>query len=104
MEDGCVRRLLASGVVVDDHARSDLGGRVVLARLAEPHCHLDKCHTVSRLGPVGGDLHRAMEDQRSDRARWTRDDLRERCGRGLDELRSGGCGSVRTHIDWEART
>ena len=102
IEDGCVRRLLAPGVVVDDKAESDLGGRVVLPRLAEPHCHLDKCHTVSRLGPVGGDLHRAMEDQRRDRTRWTRDDLRERSGRGLDELRSSGCGSVRTHVDWDA--
>jgi len=102
IEDGCVRCLLASGVVVDGHAESDLGGRVLLPRLVEPHCHLDKCHTVSRLGPVGGDLHRAMADQRSDRARWTRDDLWERSGRGLDELRSSGCGSVRTHIDWDA--
>ena len=102
IEDGCVRRLLVPGVVVDDNAESDLGGRVVLPRLAEPHCHLDKCHTVSRLGPVGGDLHRAMEDQRRDRTRWTRDDLRERSGRGLDELRSSGCGSVRTHVDWDA--
>ena len=102
IEDGGVRRLLAPGDVGNDHTESDLGGRVVLPRLVEPHCHLDKCHTVSRLGPVGGDLHRAMEHQRSDRARWTRDDLRERCGRGLDELRSSGCGSVRTHIDWDA--
>ena len=102
IEDGCVHRLLAPGVVVDGHAEFDLGGRVVLPRLVEPHCHLDKCHTVSRLGPVGGDLHRAMEDQRRDRARWTRDDLRERSGRGLEELRSSGCGSVRTHIDWDA--
>ena len=102
IEDGGVRRLLAPGDVGDDHAESDLGGRVVLPRLVEPHCHLDKCHTVSRLGPVGGDLHQAMEHQRSDRARWTHDDLRERCGRGLDELRSSGCGSVRTHIDWDA--
>ena len=102
IEDGCVRRLLASGVVADGHAESDLGGRVLLPRLVEPHCHLDKCHTVSRLGSVGGGLHRAMEEQRSDRVRWTRDDLRERSGRGLEELRSSGCGSVRTHIDWDA--
>ena len=102
IEDGCVHRLLAPGDVVGGHAESDLGGRVLLPRLAEPHCHLDKCHTVSRLGPVGGDLHRAMADQRRDRACWTRDDLRERSGRGLDELRSSGCGSVRTHIDWDA--
>ena len=102
IEDGRVRRLLAPGSAVDGHAESDLGGRVLLPRLVEPHCHLDKCHTVSRLGPVGGDLRRAMEDQRSDRARWTREDLRERSGRGLEELRASGCGSVRTHVDWDA--
>ena len=102
VEDGCARRLLAPGVPVDGHTEFDLGGRILLPRLVEAHCHLDKCHTVSRLGPVGGDLHRAMENQRSDRARWTRDDLRERSGRGLAELRSSGCGAVRTHIDWDA--
>ncbi len=101
IEEGRVRRLLAPGEVVDGHSGFDLAGRVVVPRLVEPHCHLDKCHTVARLGAVGGDLHRAIEGQRRDRARWTRDDLRERAGRGLDELRSSGCGSVRTHIDWD---
>jgi len=101
IEDGRVRRLLAPGQVVDGCPGFDLDGRVVLPRLVEPHCHLDKCHTVTRLGSVGGDLHRAIEGQRRDRARWTRDDLRERAGRGLDELRASGCGSVRTHIDWD---
>jgi len=101
IEEGRVRRLLAPGEVVDGHSGFDLAGRVVVPRLVEPHCHLDKCHTVARLGSVGGDLHRAIEGQRRDRACWTRDDLRERAGRGLDELRSSGCGSVRTHIDWD---
>ena len=101
IEDGCVRRLLEPGVSLDDHTESDLGGRILLPRLVEPHCHLDKCHTVSRLGPVGGDLHRAIEKQQSDRSHWTRDDLRERAGRGLAELGSSGCGAVRTHIDWD---
>ena len=102
IEEGRVRRLLARGAPVDAAAEHDLGGRMVLPRLAEPHCHLDKCHTVSRLGPVGGDLHRAIEDQQADRARWTREDLRERAGRGLAELRASGCGAVRTHVDWDA--
>ena len=103
IEDGRVRRLLAPGEVsVDGDPGFDLHGRVVLPRLVEPHCHLDKCHTVARLGAVGGDLHRAIESQAQDRARWTREDLRERVGRGLDELRSSGCGAVRTHIDWDA--
>ena len=101
IEDGCVRRLLAPGASVGARTVSDLGGRVLLPRLVEPHCHLDKCHTVSRLGSVGGDLHRAIEHQRSDRSHWTHDDLRERTGRGLTELRSSGCGAVRTHIDWD---
>lgn len=104
IEDGCVRRLLTPGpgVSVNGHAKLDLGGRIVLPRLVEAHCHLDKCHTVSRLGPVGGDLHRAIEKQQSDRSQWTHDDLRERAARGLAELRSSGCGSVRTHINWDA--
>ena len=102
IEDGRVRRLLARGAPVDACTECDLGGRTVLPRLAEPHCHLDKCHTVSRLGPVGGDLHRAIEIQQADRAHWTREDLRERAGRGLAELRASGCGAVRTHIDWDA--
>ena len=100
IEDGRVRRLLAPGLPLAPCRESDLGGRIVLPRLVEPHCHLDKCHTVSRLGAVGGDLHRAIATQHSDRARWTRRDLRERMGRGLAELRASGCGSVRTHIDW----
>ena len=102
-EDGCVHRLLAPGVSADGHPESDLAGRILLPRLVEPHCHLDKCHTVSRLGSVGGGLHRAIESQQSDRSRWTRDDLRERMGRGLAELRSSGCGAVRTHIDWDPK-
>ena len=102
IEDGHVRRLLARGALVDASTERDLGGRMVLPRLVEPHCHLDKCHTVSRLGPVGGDLHRAIENQQADRAHWTHEDLRERAGRGLAELRASGCGAMRTHIDWDA--
>ena len=102
IEDGCVRCLLAPGDPVNGHTTLDLGGRIVLPRLAEAHCHLDKCHTVSRLGPVGGDLRRAIEIQHADRSRWTREDLRKRVGRGLTELWSSGCGAVRTHINWDA--
>ena len=30
--------------------------RMVLPKLTEAHCHLDKCHSIHRLGDVGGDL------------------------------------------------
>ncbi len=100
IEEGRVRRMLPPGAAREDHAEANLAGRMVLPRLAEAHCHLDKCHTVSRLGSVGGDLHRAMEEQHSDRPRWTGEDIRNRAGRGLAELRASGCGALRTHIDW----
>ena len=78
----------------------DLTGRILLPKLVEPHCHLDKCYSLPRLGAVGGDLHAAMAAQRADRARQTAEDLRTRAGRGLDELIAAGCDLVRSHVDW----
>ena len=74
--------------------------RLVLPKLCEPHVHLDKCHTIERLGPVGGDLAAASAAQREDKERWTQPDLETRMRRGLRELAKAGCGAVRTHIDW----
>lgn len=74
--------------------------RLVLPWLVEAHCHLDKCHTGARLGPVGGDLAEAIEAQLADKANWTEDDLRERTKRGLDEAIANGCRLIRTHVDW----
>ena len=73
---------------------------LVLPRLTETHVHLDKCHTIDRLGAVGGDLAAAIARQWADKANWTEADIRERAGRGLRELRAAGCGAVRTHVDW----
>ena len=56
--------LLAQGRILDrredrsipESARViELDGRIVLPRFVEPHVHLDKCHTISRLDGVGGD-------------------------------------------------
>ena len=46
--------------------------RMVLPKLTEAHCHLDKCHSLHRLGDVGGDLMMAIEAQAEDKANWTR--------------------------------
>lgn len=80
----------------------DLAGRLVLPRLVEAHCHLDKCHTIARMGAVGGDLHAAIEAQALDKRHWTAADLRARAERGLAELYAAGCAVVRTHVDWDA--
>lgn len=74
--------------------------RMVLPALVEAHCHLDKCHSIHRLGAVGGDLAAAIEAQRADKARWDAEDLRQRAGRGLSELQAAGCTLVRSHVDW----
>ncbi|MEL7463532.1 MAG: amidohydrolase family protein [Pseudomonadota bacterium] len=78
------------------------GARIVTPRLTEAHVHLDKCHTVHRMGDVGGDLAEAIAKQAEDRAAWTAADLRARAARGLDELSAAGCGAVRSHVDWDA--
>ncbi|WP_299750229.1 amidohydrolase family protein [uncultured Tateyamaria sp.] len=74
--------------------------RMVLPKLVEPHCHLDKCHTISRLGQVGGDLHHALASQRADKVHWDEDDIRARATKGVKEAHQNGCGLIRSHVDW----
>ena len=74
--------------------------RMVLPALTEPHCHLDKCHSIGRIGDVGGDLIHALNAQRADKEHWTAEDLRSRMMQGLREAVDAGCGSLRSHIDW----
>lgn len=81
----------------------DVPSSMVLPRLVETHVHLDKCHTIDRCHDVGGDLAAASAAQRRDKSLWTRDDLETRMRRGLEELIAAGCGTIRTHIDWDAR-
>jgi cytosine/creatinine deaminase len=102
IDGGRVARLLPPGHRAGIAAEHDLGGRIVLPRLAEVHCHLDKCHTVARLGAVGGDLHAAIEAQARDKANWSAEDIRRRAERGLQEFERAGCGVVRTHVDWDS--
>jgi len=73
---------------------------MVLPKLTEAHCHLDKCHSIHRLGDVGGDLMHAIAAQAQDKAQWTEDDLASRASQGLAESVAAGCGTLRSHIDW----
>ncbi|SEO59262.1 cytosine deaminase [Salinihabitans flavidus] len=76
------------------------GGRILLPRLVEVHCHLDKCHTAGRLDAAGGDLAHAIERTRRDKDNWTGADLRARALTGLEEARAAGCALIRSHVDW----
>jgi cytosine deaminase len=73
---------------------------MVLPPLCEPHVHLDKCHTIGRIGRTGSTLLEAIESQRRDKAHWTAEDLRRRASRGLAELVEAGVRRVRSHVDW----
>jgi cytosine deaminase len=73
---------------------------IVLPHLVETHCHLDKCHSIHRLGTVGGDLMEAITRQREDKQNWTEDDLLSRATRGHAEAQAAGCKHIRSHIDW----
>ena len=114
---GCARQDLLSGDLLLREGRvagflkgevpegglvRDLAGQILLPRLAEAHCHLDKCHSIFRLGAVGGDLMAAAAAQRADRAGMTAEDIRRRASRGLAELHAAGCALVRSHVDWDA--
>lgn len=85
-------------------AAAEAPARLVLPRLTECHVHLDKCHTISRMEGVGGDLRAAIEAQAADRQHWTVEDIRARAARGLDELIAAGCGAIRSHVDWGSDT
>lgn len=103
-QDGCRvgTLLMAGGRITGMRSDPAPARHIVLPRLTETHVHLDKCHTIERCADVGGDLTAAAAAQSKDRARWTRDDLETRMGRGLRELTHAGCGAIRTHIDWDA--
>lgn len=105
------------GRTVGDYQRGALvvrGGRVVgmcdaaitdepqllIPAPTDPHCHLDKCHTIGRMGPVAGDLATAIEAQFDDKQHWTPDDIRQRATRGLSEARQASVRALRSHVDW----
>ena len=83
-------------------ARRDLTGYMVLPGFVEPHCHLDKCHTIARINGGAKGLETAGELMADDKANWTEADLSTRMRRGVEELMHAGCYSARTHIDWHA--
>lgn len=98
----CLRgsAIIRDGKLVALGPQTDQTPVMVLPHLVEAHCHLDKCHTIERLGTVGGDLIHAIQTQIKDKDNWSAQDLRTRAARGLKELHASGCRAIRTHVDW----
>lgn len=96
--------LLVSGGRVTGLARRENArcSRIVTSYLTEAHCHLDKCHSVDRIPTSGGDLAAALVAQKNDKRNWNHADITNRAEKGLAELRTAGCGTVRSHVDWLA--
>ncbi|MEH6645160.1 amidohydrolase family protein [Sulfitobacter sp.] len=78
----------------------DIPVQMVIPALTEAHCHLDKCHTIARLGPVAGDLQTAIAAQLRDKIHWTHEDIHTRATQGLTEARAAGVLTLRSHVDW----
>ncbi len=92
--------ILRHGALVALGPQSAEAPVMVLPHLVEAHCHLDKCHSIHRLGQVGGDLTHAIQTQFQDKANWSAQDLHARASRGLSELHASGCRLIRSHVDW----
>lgn len=92
--------IVRDGTLVGLDTPKGTATRMVIPQLVEPHSHLDKCHTISRIGQVGGDLHHAIAEQFADKVNWTEHDIRTRAARGLAEAKQNGCALIRSHVDW----
>lgn len=81
--------------------RHDLGGRLLLPALAEPHAHVDKALTADLVDNPRGDLTGAIEGWIAAAAagRFTYDDMVTRARRALEMLLLNGTTTVRTHVN-----
>ena len=79
----------------------DLGGRLVLPALAEPHAHLDKARTADMAPNPTGDLVGAIDAWIAAEAagRFTHDDMVERIATELGRLLLAGVTCVRSHLN-----
>lgn len=79
----------------------DLGGRLLLPPMAEPHAHLDKALTAEQVPNPTGDLGGAITAWIAAAAAgmFTFDDMVERVGDALDKLLLSGVTAVRSHIN-----
>jgi cytosine deaminase len=77
----------------------DLGGRLVIPALGEPHAHLDKAMLAERFPNPNGDLIGAIEVMRAGWATIDEDDVFARAVTVVKRLVASGTTLIRTHSD-----
>ena len=103
IDNGRVVSLVASVEGAPVAGAVDLGGRLVLPALVEPHAHLDKGQVFPRAKPDGS-LYGGHSGTIRDRARWSPRDVALRMEFGLKCAYAHGVSAIRSHIDsvsWE---
>lgn len=83
----------------DAAAVIDLGGRLLLPAMAEPHAHLDKAYTADRFPNPSGDLQGAIEVMTAGWPSVDRADIEKRATRAIRRLLAAGTTAIRTHVD-----
>lgn len=77
----------------------DLGGRLVVAALAEPHAHLDKAMLAAQHPNPDGDLPGAIETMQSVWPGLDETEITERATRAVRMMVAAGTTFIRTHAD-----
>lgn len=100
LRSGRIEAVLTSGEHRDGLVH-DLGGRLLLPAMAEPHAHLDKALTAEMAPNPTGDLMGAIDAwiAAAEAGRFTYDDMVARVRAALDKLLLNGVTAVRSHIN-----
>jgi cytosine deaminase len=104
LPDGSVTTVpIRAGVVVDGSdgisETFDVGGRLLLPAMAEPHAHLDKAFTADRFPNPTGDLMSAIEIMEAQWPSVDQGDIEVRATLAARRLVAAGATAIRTHVD-----
>jgi cytosine deaminase len=99
VRDGRIEAVTAPGEGMAAERRVDLDGYLLLPAPAEPHAHLDKALTATRLDNPSGDLAGAMAAWDRYRRRAARDEVVERATRAALLLLANGATAIRSHVE-----
>lgn len=94
---GSIARVVPAGT--GGTGGEDLTGYVLLPAFAEPHAHLDKALTASRVRSETGDLKGAIEAMARAAGTLTHDDIVTRADKAIRTHLAFGTTAIRTHVN-----
>ena len=98
VDGGMITRVEPSAAQPPDGS-IDLGGRLLLPAMGEPHAHLDKAFTADVFLNPAGDLAGAVEAIRAGWLVTSTEDIVERAERAVRRLVAAGTTLIRSHAD-----